>query len=331
MRGKILLFCTIFLGSCQWNNNPNSDAIVLSGTLEAREIDLSFQVSGRMTDLLRDEGSTVQSGTVVAKLDDRDYTLALQQASATANAAKASLAALSAGTRRQEIRAAEANVEKAKAQLNYWKSEVKRVSFLVPKKLTTEEQLEQTQLQYEIALAGVDQAEQNLNLLKEGPRKEDIERAEQEYAARIEARELSKQQLSYTTLQSPVDGMVTLRLSESGEVVSPGQPVIRVAELANTWVRGYISETNLGRVRLGQPATITVDSYPDKKFSGTLTFISPVAEFTPKTVETRELRVDLVYRIKVQVDNPEGLLKIGMPADIYLQPVTENGAGQNQP
>jgi HlyD family secretion protein len=284
-----------------------------------------------MTDLLRDEGSTVQSGTVVAKLDDRDYTLALQQASATANAAKASLAALSAGTRRQEIRAAEANVEKAKAQLNYWKSEVKRVSFLVPKKLTTEEQLEQTQLQYEIALAGVDQAEQNLNLLKEGPRKEDIERAEQEYAARIEARELSKQQLSYTTLQSPVDGMVTLRLSESGEVVSPGQPVIRVAELANTWVRGYISETNLGRVRLGQPATITVDSYPDKKFSGTLTFISPVAEFTPKTVETRELRVDLVYRIKVQVDNPEGLLKIGMPADIYLQPVTENGAGQNQP
>jgi HlyD family secretion protein len=331
MRGKILLFCTIFLGSCQWNHNPNSDAIVLSGTLEAREIDLSFQVSGRMTDLLRDEGSTVQSGTVVAKLDDRDYTLALQQASATANAAKASLAALSAGTRRQEIRAAEANVEKAKAQLNYWKSEVKRVSFLVPKKLTTEEQLEQTQLQYEIALAGVDQAEQNLNLLKEGPRKEDIERAEQEYAARIEARELSKQQLSYTTLQSPVDGMVTLRLSESGEVVSPGQPVIRVAELANTWVRGYISETNLGRVRLGQPATITVDSYPDKKFSGTLTFISPVAEFTPKTVETRELRVDLVYRIKVQVDNPEGLLKIGMPADIYLQPVTENGAGQNQP
>jgi HlyD family secretion protein len=84
-------------------------------------------------------------------------------------------------------------------------------------------------------------------------------------------------------------------------------------------------------VRLGQPATIKVDSYPDKQFTGTLTFISPVAEFTPKTVETRELRVDLVYRIKVQVDNPDGLLKIGMPADIYLQPVADNGAGQDQP
>lgn len=329
MRGKILLFFTIFLGSCQWNNPSNTDAIVLSGTLEAREIDLSFQVSGRMTDLLRDEGSAVQSGAVVAKLDDRDYQLNFQLASATANAAKASLAALSAGTRRQEISAAEADVEKANAQLNYWKAEVKRISFLVPKKLATTEQLEQTQLQYEIALAGVDQAEQNLNLLKEGPRKEDIERAEQEYAARIEARELAKQQLSYTTLQSPVDGMVTLRLSEKGEVVSPGQPVIRVAELANTWVRGYISEANLGRVRLGQPATIKVDSYPDKEFSGTLTFISPVAEFTPKTVETRELRVDLVYRIKVQVDNPDGLLKIGMPADIHLQPIADSGAGQD--
>ena len=328
LRILILLFCVTILSSCQWNDNSNSDVIVLSGTLEAREVDLSFQVSGRMSDLLRDEGDLVQAGTIVAKLDDRDYVLALQQASATANAAKASLAALTAGTRQQEIRAAEADLQKSKAQLNYWQSEVKRISFLVPKKLTTEEKLEQTQLQYEIALAGEEQAQQKLHLLKEGARKEDIERAEQEYTARVESRELAKQQLSYTTLQSPINGMVTLRLSESGEVLAPGQPVIRVAELTNTWVRAYISETDLGRVRLGQSVSIKVDSYPDKEFSGTLTFISPVAEFTPKTVETRKLRVDLVYRVKVQVANPQGILKIGMPADIYIQTMADQSVAK---
>jgi HlyD family secretion protein len=328
MRILILLFYMTSLVGCQWRDHENNDVIVLSGTLEAREVDLSFQVSGRMSDLLSDEGDLVQSGAIVAKLDERDYQLAMQQASATANASKASLAALNAGTRQQEIRAAQADLQKANAQLNYWQSEVKRISFLVPKQLTTEEQLEQTQLQYEIALAAMEQAQQRLNLLKEGARKEDIERAEQEYTARIEARELAKQQLSYTTLQSPVDGMVTLRLSEAGEVLAPGQPVIRVAELSNTWVRAYLSETDLGRVQLGQPARVKVDSYPDKDFSGTLTFISPVAEFTPKTVETRELRVDLVYRIKVQVANPDGLLKIGMPADIYLQPIADQAVAK---
>jgi HlyD family secretion protein len=124
--------------------------------------------------------------------------------------------------------------------------------------------------------------------------------------------------------------MVTLRLSEPGEVLAPGQAVVHVAELSKTWVRAYISETDLGRVRLGQSAIIKVDSYPDQEFSGTLTFISPVAEFTPKTVETRQLRVDLVYRIKVEVSNPEGMLKIGMPADIYLQPIVNSESGQSR-
>jgi HlyD family secretion protein len=317
----IAVCACLSLIACNSTNSSANGPIVLSGTVEAREIDLSFQVNGRIATLNTDEGQWLEQGATAAQLDTRDFQLAVQQAAATADAAKANLDALVAGPRAQEIRVAEADLQKAQSQLNYAQAEVKRFSSLIPKKLASEEQLEQAQLQYEVAVAGVEQAKQHLNLLREGARKEDIQRAQAEFNARNEASELAKQQLNYTQLPSPVSGLVTVRLSEAGEVVGAGQPVVRVAELSKPWVRAYLSGPDLGRVRVGQKAQVTIDGFPDKVFEGTLTFISPVAEFTPKTVETRELRVDLVYRVKVEVKNPQGMLKIGMPADISLQPV----------
>ena len=314
----VLLIVLVSAGCGSQDNNGGGE-IQLSGTVEAREVDLAFQVGGRITQLDADEGRWVEQGNVIAALDPTDLQLALQQTTATANAARANLDALKAGTRMQEIRAAEADLQKAQSQLNFAKAEVKRVSFLVPKKLASEEQLEQAQLQYEVALASVEQAKQTLSLLREGPREEDIQRAEQEFIARTEASEISKQQLAYARLVSPVTGMITVRLTEAGEVVAPGQSIARVAQIEKPWIRAYINETQLGRVRVGQPAQIKIDGVPEKTLSGKLTFISPVAEFTPKTVETRELRVDLVYRIKVEAENPEGILKIGMPADVILE------------
>jgi HlyD family secretion protein len=121
-----------------------------------------------------------------------------------------------------------------------------------------------------------------------------------------------------------VDGVVSVRLAEAGQVVSTGQPVLRISELASPWVRAYLRETDLPRVKLGQAVEVRVDGLPEQTFEGRLSFISPEAEFTPKTVETRALRVDLVYRIKVDVANDEGLLKIGMPVDLLLQPRTDS-------
>ena len=318
--GFLLLILTGFLAGCNSNNAGSGDAIQLSGTVEAREADLSFQVGGRINQLNVEEGSWVEQGAVIAKVDPTDLQLAFQQTSAQANAAKANLDALKAGTRVQELKVAASDLQKAESQLNFSMAEVKRVSFLVPKKLASAEQLEQSQLQYEIALASVEQAKQKLNLLKEGPRQEDINRAEQEFLALSEASEITHQQLVYSELTSPVTGMVTVRLRDVGEVVSPGQPVVRIAQTRQPWVRAYLNETQLASVRIGQPAQVKVDGLSDKTFSGKLTFISPVAEFTPKTVETRELRVDLVYRIKVEVTDPDGILKIGMPADIVIEP-----------
>jgi HlyD family secretion protein len=316
-----LIGATLLLSAGCHSGNNNNAQIELSGTVEAREVDLAFQVGGRISELHVDEGDWVRQEQPVAALDGKSLDLVFQQAIATSNAAKASFDALKAGTRIQELRVAEADLQKAQSQLNFTQADVKRVSTLVPKKLASAEQLEQVQLQYEIALASVAQAKQKLNLLREGTRHEDLERAEAQYAASSEASELAKLQLSYTNLLSPVTGMVTVRLSEAGEVVAPGQTIVRITETSKPWVRAYLSESNLGRVHVGQAAKVTIDGAAEKSFNGKLTFISPVAEFTPKTVETKELRVDLVYRIKVEVENPDGVLKSGMPADVILEAI----------
>lgn len=301
-----------------WQSVDESRQIELSGTVEAREIDLAFQVGGRIAMLRVDEGDSVQIEQEVATLDAHDFELALSNAIAQAEAAQAALAALRAGTRIQELRVAEAQLAKAQADLDYIRVEFKRIADLVTKKLAAQDQLDQARQRQNVALAGVEQALQNLALLREGPRREDIDQAAATLRARQATVETTRRQLEYTRLQSPVAGMVSVRLVEAGEIVSPGKTVLRIAELSRPWVRAYLNEKDLTRVRLGQAAQIRIDGLPGKVFEGRLSFISPTAEFTPKTVETHALRVDMVYRVKVQVDNPDGVLKLGQPADVVL-------------
>lgn len=301
-----------------WQSVDESRQIELSGTVEAREIDLAFQVGGRIAMLRVDEGDSVQIEQEVATLDAHDFELALSNAIAQAEAAQAALAALRAGTRIQELRVAEAQLAKAQADLDYIRVEFKRIADLVTKKLAAQDQLDQARQRQNVALAGVEQALQNLALLREGPRREDIDQAAATLRARQATAETARRQLEYTRLQSPVAGMVSVRLAEAGEIVSPGKTVLRIAELSRPWVRAYLNEKDLTRVRLGQAAQIRIDGLPGKVFEGRLSFISPTAEFTPKTVETHALRVDMVYRVKVQVDNPDGVLKLGQPADVVL-------------
>ena len=305
-----------------WQAADDPERIELSGTVEAREVDLAFQVSGRIAGLAVDEGDAVKAEQPVATLDASDYELALRTATAQMEAARAALAVLQAGTRAQELRVAEAKLAQAQADLDYARGEFKRVAELIPRKLAAENQLDLARQRQNVALAGVEQARQNLALLREGPRREEIDRAAAELRARQAAVETARRQLDYTQAHSPVAGVVAVRLAEVGEVVSSGKPVLRIAELGRPWVRAYLNETDLPRVRLGQPAEVRVDGLPGKVLAGRLVFISPDAEFTPKTVETRALRVDLVYRVKIEVENPEGALKLGQPADVLLKAVT---------
>lgn len=318
----LMIFPALLAFRWPWRSADDADRIELSGTVEAREVDLAFQVGGRIARLLADEGDAVQVGQWVAELDARDYEVALRGATAQMEAAQAALAALRAGTRVRELRVAEAQLAKAQADLDYARAEFRRVADLVARKLAPEDQLDQARQHQNVALAGVEQARENLALLREGPRQEDIDQAAATLRARQAAVETARQQLEYVQVRSPVAGVVSVRLAEAGEVVSPGKVVFRIAELGRPWIRAYLNEADLTRVRLGQAVEVRVDGLPGKVLIGRLAFISPNAEFTPKTVETRALRVDLVYRVKIEVDNLDGALKLGQPADVVLEAAT---------
>ncbi|WP_395702801.1 efflux RND transporter periplasmic adaptor subunit [Aquabacterium sp.] len=309
------------LAACRWPWQPEGDgAITLSGSVEAHELDLGFQVGGRIARLQVDEGNAVQAGQAVAELDASDLQLAAERARAQAEAARQALAALQAGARPEELRAAEAALAQARADRQLADQQVLRTQQLIAQGFISPDQMDRVRSAATTAAARVDQVGANLALLRAGARPQELQRARAELDAAVAARAAAERQLGYVTLTSPISGIVSVRLVERGQVVPAGQPVLRIAELSRPWVRAYLAEGDLARVRLGQPVEVRVDGLPRQRFSGRLAFIAPQAEFTPKTVETRALRVDLVYRVKVDVDDPQGALKIGMPADLRLAP-----------
>jgi HlyD family secretion protein len=314
------LCVVLLLGGCRWPWEPDSAAaaLVLSGTVDARQVDLSFQASGRIARLLADEGQSVQPGGLVAELEATDLQLALDRARAQARSASEALAALKAGARPQELGAAQAAVDQARADLRFADQTVTRTQELVNQGFVSPDQMDKVRSAADAAAARLDQARQNLALLRAGARPEDLRRAQADVEGAVAAQHAAERMLAYARLTSTVGGTVSVRLAEAGQVVAAGQPVLRVAELSRPWVRAYLAQADLPRVRLGEGVEVRVDGLPGKVFHGRLAFISPQAEFTPKTVETRALRVDLVYRIKVDLQDPDGLLKIGMPADVTL-------------
>ena len=318
----IAVAALLLLAGCDipwpWGSHAKSAPIELSGTVDAREVDVSFQVGGRIERLVTDEGRVVKAGEVLAELDPRDLELAAARAQAQAASAEKALAVLRAGSRIQDIRAGEAAVQQAEADVALAISQQERTAKLVADHFAPPQQLDTANDAVDVAKAKLDQARQNLSLLREGARKEDIERAAADLEAARAQASTAVQQLAYARLVSTISGVVSVRLAEKGQNVSPGQAVFRIAQVDQPWVRVYLGEKDLPRVRLGQEAEVRVDGVPGKVFRGRLSFISPEAEFTPKTVETKALRVDLVYRAKVDVDDAAGALKIGMPADVRL-------------
>jgi len=319
----LLLACALTtLAGCDvswpWTDRSKNAVIVLSGTVDAHEVDFSFQVSGRILRLDTDEGRAVEIGTLLAELDPRDYEVALTHVRAQAASAEKALAVLKAGSRVQDVRTGEAALRQAEADLHLALVQQVRTQELVAEHFSPPQQLDTANDLVEVSKAKAEEARQALSLLREGPRKEDIARAAADLDAANALVATAVQQLAYTRLVSSVAGIVSVRQAEQGQYVNEGQAVFRVAELDRPWVRAYLDEQDLPRVKLGQPAKIQVDGLPGKQFAGHLSFISPDAEFTPKTVETRALRVDLVYRITVDVDDAAGQLKVGAPADVRL-------------
>ena len=361
-------------------NQPDG-RIRISGNIELTQVNIAFKVSGRLIERAVDEGDLVKKGMVVARLD-KDQLLRqrereqaalaqaqsqlaeagttvewtrqsqasdLDQRRADANQAQARLRELEAGSRPQEVKESSAAVESARAAAEAAQKDWERAQVLYKQDDISASQYDQYRKNAESAAAALRQAQERFAMVREGPRKEEIEAARAQVtraAASIKWAEAQRldvtrkqedvvskradidrqraqvgqidSQLGDTVAASPIDGVVLVKSANVGEILAPGTTVMTIGDIDHPWLRGYINERDLGRVKLGTKAKISTDSYPGKVYWGKVSFIASEAEFTPKQIQTSEERLKLVYRIKIDVDNPQHELKSNMPADAEL-------------
>jgi HlyD family secretion protein len=304
--------------------------LTLSGNIEAHESLVGFKVPGRIVELPVEEGQQVAQGALLARLDDADLKQRIRIDEATVGVRESDLALTLAGTRQQEVKAAQQTMIDAEADLAQKKldNERERKLFARDEVSAQERDLAATALQRAEAIFRA--AQQRYNEALEGSRKEDINIARANLNQAGASLGLSQVNLSYSVLRAPSAGVVTVRQAELGEVVAPGSPVVTIADLDHIWLRAYIAETDLGSIHWGQDAVITTDTYPGKQYHGRISFIASTAEFTPKSVQTFKARVTLVYRIKIDIDNPNHELKPGMPADARID-LAANKQNANAP
>lgn len=298
---------------------PEKTTLTVSGNIEAHESDVSFQVPGRIAELPIEEGQWVDKGAVLARLDAADFRQQVAHDEATLKVREAELALALAGTRPLEIEAAEQTMLDAQADLRQKKLDFERNQTLYGSGMIAAQERDIAETGLKRAQAVYVRAKKNYDEAVEGTRKEQIAINRANVVQAREALGISRINLGYTVLRAPKAGVILVRQAELGEVVSLGTPVVTLADLDNIWLRAYINETDLGKVRWGQPVAVHSDTYPGKPYRGRISFISSSAEFTPKSVETHAERVTLVYRIKIDVENPNHELKPGMPADAVIQ------------
>jgi HlyD family secretion protein len=320
----------LFAAAC--GTDAPDDALRVSGHVEATEVQIASEVGGRILDLRVAEGDRVEIGDLVARLDTRDTELQLQRLRAERAAADAQRRLLTAGPRVADVRQAEAQVRAAEgdvgtveAELDAAQLDLDRFEALLEANAGSRKQRDDAQARVDVARQRqraaqerVDAAREALASIRAGARSEEIDAARARVAsvdAQIAALDKS---LADATVTSPVAGVVTRKLVNAGELIARGTPIVVVTDLDNAWANLFVPEPIIPRVRIGQPATVVTDA-GGEGLPGTVTFISPSAEFTPRNVQTAEERSKLVYRIKVSVDNRAGVLKQGMPVDAELE------------
>ena len=299
-------------------DRPADHQLRIAGNIEAHESMVSFKVQGRIVELPVQEGQYVKQGDLLAKLDDDDYRQQVTVDEATVQTREAELDLAVAGSRVQEIQAAKQSLIDAQADLDLKRAEFRRRESLLAEQGVAREDVENARTLMKRAQATYERVRQTYEQIAEGTRKEEIAVRRANLRLAQEHLQMSRVQLGYTRLSAPVSGVVLVRQAELGEVVAPGTPVVTIADVDHLWMRGYVNETDLGRVRWNQPATLRTDTYPEKTYQGRVSFISSQAEFTPKSVETYKERVTLVYRIKIDLANPNHELKPGMPAEAVI-------------
>jgi HlyD family secretion protein len=318
----LVILGTIGGGIWLWQTHRtiiSDNELVLYGNVDIRQVELAFNNSERIAELLVEEGDHLKKGQLLAKLETERLELAVARADAQVKSQEQVVARLEAGTRPEEILKAKADVAAGEAALDDAERTYKRISVLAPQKAASVQNLDDARAAANSARARLNALQAVLDLAIAGPRKEDIAAAKallKRYEAELA---LARHDLKNALLYAPTDGTVQNRVLEVGDMASPQKPVYTVALTDPLWVRAYISEPDLGKIREGMKVAVTTDSFPNKQYDGRIGFISPTAEFTPKPVETTEIRTKLVYQVRVFVENPNDELRLGMPATVGVQ------------
>jgi HlyD family secretion protein len=325
-RTGLLVLLLVAAGAAAWlwwfnHKETVSDQLLLHGNVDLRQVQLSFNNSERIARVLVQEGDRVRQGQVLAQLDTSRLGLQTAQVEAQTAAQRQVVARLRNGTRPEEIAQARANVDSAKADTVNARQQYERVRSAMEAsagRAVKQQDVDNAKAALQVAEAKLIVNQRALELAVAGPRKEEIAEAEAQLRANESQLGLLRQQLKDAQLLAPMDAVVRTRILEPGEMVTPQKPVFSLAVTDPKWVRAYVSEPDLGKVRSGMAASVMVDSFPSRRFEGWVGFVSPVAEFTPKAVQTEELRTSLVYEVRVFVKDPSDELRLGMPATVYL-------------
>ncbi|AKM32471.2 hypothetical protein AB870_03225 [Pandoraea faecigallinarum] len=297
--------------------------LVLHGNVDIRQISLAFDGNGRIAELRANEGDTVKAGSIVAVLDTQTLQLQAEQAQAQIEVQQQTLMKLRNGSRPQEVAQARSRLLAAQADAARAGQDLARLQGIAANtqgRGVSSQDLERAQSSLKVARAQEAEQQQALRLVELGPRKEDIGGAEAQLKALQAQLALLQHQIAQGQLKAPVDAVVRSRLLEPGDMVTPQRAVFALALARPKWVRVYVSETDLGKVKPGMSARVVTDSHPDQPVSGKVGYISSVAEFTPKAVQTEELRTTLVYEVRVQVDDDANVLRLGQPATVRFAP-----------
>ncbi len=312
----VVLGTALLAAGC--GDGEDNGRILASGHVEATEVLLSTKVGGTLEHLAVDEGTVVEAGQEIARIDTVDTRLALESAKAERALAQAELRLRLAGAREEDVLEARAQLARAEADLAGAARDLERMEGLLAAGSGTTKARDDALTRRDVSAAAVDAARERLRRLEAGFRAEEKDAAR----ARLQAAEAGiarlEQHLEDAVIRSSVAGVVTQKISEEGELMAPGTGIVVVTGLAHAWLNAYVSEPDLGRIRLGQEAEVVTDDGQTRK--GRVSFIASKAEFTPKNVQTRDERVKLVFRIKVALENEDGLFKPGMPAEAHLDP-----------
>ncbi len=317
----ILLVCAGAAGVgyvALWRQGQSPNFLTLYGNVDIREVQLAFNVNERIAKMFVQEGDFVRAGQLLAELQSVRYAAAARQAEKQVENQKQILARLLNGSRPEEILAAQAKMQATEATFTNAEITYRRTKELTERGLIAKQDFDNAEAALKVARGDFDNAKQEYILADKGPRSEDIEAARALLEAEEAALAIAQRNLHDTKLYAPSDGMIEDRILEPGDMASPGTPAFTLAIMDPLWVRAYVPEPDLGKIRLGMRSQITTDSFPGKTYEGWIGYISPAAEFTPKTVETPELRTRLVYQVRVYARNPANQLRLGMPATVTI-------------